>query len=65
MSNEFNTVAQPRMVCPHCGGTFEHDNIQYVDLSGASEFYDCEHCDKAFEVKAEITVKYTTIKMFE
>jgi DNA-directed RNA polymerase subunit RPC12/RpoP len=60
-----STTATDRIVCPHCGGTFEHDNIQYVDLNGKPMEYDCEHCEKPFEVTADITVYYTTRKLKE
>jgi DNA-directed RNA polymerase subunit RPC12/RpoP len=64
MNNKnFDTAATDRIICPHCGGTFEHDNIQFVDLNGKPEEYDCEHCDKPFEVTVDISISYTTRKL--
>jgi hypothetical protein len=62
MSEEFLTIAVDRIICPHCGGTFEYD-MQMCDLNGAPTEYECEHCDQPFEVTAEITVVYSTRKL--
>jgi DNA-directed RNA polymerase subunit RPC12/RpoP len=63
MSEDFNTIAADRIICPHCGGTFEGDNLQMCDLNGAPMEYDCEHCDKGFELTADVSVTYSTRKL--
>jgi DNA-directed RNA polymerase subunit RPC12/RpoP len=62
MSTDFNTIATDRVICPHCGGTFEYD-MQMCDFGGAPTEYECEHCDQPFELTAEITVIYSTRKL--
>ena len=63
MKKQIWTIATERIVCPHCEGIFEGDNLQMCDLNGAPMEYDCEHCDQPFEVTADISVTYTTRKL--
>ena len=63
MSEDFNTIAADRIICPHCGGTDYDNDLQMCDLSGAPMEYECEHCLKDFELTAEISVTYSTRKL--
>lgn len=62
MNREFLTIAVDKVICPHCGSTFEND-LEMCDLNGAPMEYDCEHCDQPFELTAEVTVVYSTRKL--
>jgi DNA-directed RNA polymerase subunit RPC12/RpoP len=62
MTDNFDTIATDRVICPHCGGIFE-DDMQMCDLNGAPMEYECEHCDQPFEVTAELNITYSTRKL--
>lgn len=64
MSKEFDTIATEQIICPHCGYSFGAD-LQMCDLNGVPMEYDCERCEKGFELTADITVLYSTRKLKE
>jgi DNA-directed RNA polymerase subunit RPC12/RpoP len=64
MTEEFNTIAAEKIICPHCGSSFG-DDLQMCDLNGIPMEYDCEHCDKPFELTADINVTFSTRKLKE
>ena len=53
---------QAQVICPHCNNAFQ-DSLSMCDLGGAPVEYDCEFCDKPFEVIAKITAKFITRKL--
>ena len=60
---EIDTFCTDLIVCPHCGYEFE-DSWEMCPDSQPAE-YDCEHCEGAFRVTADISVNYTTKKIDE
>jgi transcription elongation factor Elf1 len=51
-------------VCPHCGHIYE-DSWELCQKDEDIYEYDCEYCEKAFTVQANISVTYTTAKLEE
>jgi DNA repair exonuclease SbcCD ATPase subunit len=53
---------QTQIICPHCNSVFQ-DSLSMCDLSGAPVEYDCEFCDKPFEVVAKIVATFIARKL--
>ncbi len=58
-----DTFRTDEIVCPHCGQVFT-DSWEYGNQEDIGEV-ECGECDKAFYVRREIDISYTSEKLDE
>jgi transcription elongation factor Elf1 len=57
-NEEFDTLYQDEIVCPHCG--YEHSDSWEVKHNDGE--YNCDSCGKKFHYERHIEVTYSTRK---
>jgi transcription elongation factor Elf1 len=58
---EIETSGTYQIICPYCG--CEQSNSWEVSPDKNDFSYDCEECDKTFQVSREVLVSFTTSKL--